>query len=40
MSTRDQQCVRDWVDSMGGAGLFELDLPQMRRLGVKAVRAS
>ena len=39
MSPGDQRSVRDWVGSMGGAALFELELPPMRREGVKAVRA-
>lgn len=40
MSPGDQHSVHNWVGSMGGAALFELDLPPMRREGVKAVRTS
>lgn len=39
MSVPEQQSVRSWVDSMGGSALFELELPHMQRLGLKAVRA-
>lgn len=38
MPVADQRSVHDWVSSMDGAALFELDLPQMRRDGLKAVR--
>ncbi len=40
MSPGDQQSVHDWVGSMGGSALFELDIPPMRRDGVKAIRAA
>jgi len=40
MASADQRSVRDWVSSMGGAALFDLDLPRMRRDGLKALRVN
>ena len=40
MSPAHQLSVHDWVSSMGGGALFEIELPRMQRDGVKAVRVN
>ena len=40
MSEQDADTVRAWLQSVGGEGVLELDLPQVRRIGLAAGRVS
>jgi glutathione S-transferase len=40
MSDADQKVVREWLDSVGGGGVLQLDPPRVKRIGLAAARIS
>ncbi|MGH6622667.1 MAG: hypothetical protein ACREBN_01785, partial [Burkholderiaceae bacterium] len=40
MPEPDQLVVREWLDSVGGSGVLELDLPRVKRIGLAAARVA
>ncbi len=38
MSQRDQRTIRDWLDTVSGAGVLTLELPRVARIGLAAAR--
>jgi len=40
MSAPDAKIVRDWLESVGGKGVLELDPPRVKRVGLAAIRVA